>query len=279
MKAPLRPVARKDSAAGFTLIELLVVIAIIAILAGMLLPALAQAKAKAKGTACMSNFKQLALGLNLYVGDYAERFPINRNPPSGTGYRDPDAWVGATEYSGSNPVPTYPSPSADFPATSGRLYAYASAPGLFRCPARTPEASASGHGTTTPEVTYTVCMNSKLNGAPAPPAGTTTLLSTVAKPDQAFAFVDMKVASHCPLIVQSGDTFWGKYPAARHGNSGLFSFTDGHIAMEKWQGSFLLRQEQASTLPGPIHYGGAADVALMQASDNADVAKVQAWLP
>ena len=241
----------------------------------MLLPALAQAKAKAKGTACMSNFKQLALGLNLYAGDYAERFPINRNPPSGTGYRDPDAWVGATEYSGSNPVPTYPSPSADFPATSGRLYAYASAPGLFRCPARTPEASASGHGTTTPEVTYTVCMNSTLNGAPG---GATPLLSTIAKPDQVFAFVDMKFASHCPVIV-AGNNYWVKYPAARHGNSGLFSFADGHIAMEKWQGSFLLRQEQASTLPGQDHYGSSADVALMQAADSADLVKVQSWLP
>jgi len=60
---------------GFTLIELLVVIAIIAILAAILFPVFAQAREKARQTVCLSNTKQIGLGLTMYVNDYDETFP------------------------------------------------------------------------------------------------------------------------------------------------------------------------------------------------------------
>ncbi len=100
---------------GFTLIELLVVIAIIAILAAILFPVFARARAKAQQNNCLSNVKQLGLGVMMYVSDYDSRFPYAWSSVAPT-----PMWSGSVyPYVKNLQIFACPSTSATAPAVSG----------------------------------------------------------------------------------------------------------------------------------------------------------------
>ena len=84
----------RKSNTGFTLIELLVVIAIIAILMGVLMPALSRARELDKRAVCLNNTKTLALGWTMYGGDFEGRMPYGR---AFEWNGEPDGWVMLTE--------------------------------------------------------------------------------------------------------------------------------------------------------------------------------------
>jgi prepilin-type N-terminal cleavage/methylation domain-containing protein/prepilin-type processing-associated H-X9-DG protein len=118
-----RPCRRQEANApdGFTLIELLVVIAIIAILAGLLLPALSKAKEAGRGAVCKSNMRQLTIGILLYADDHEQYLPwpgdVNRN-------EDPDwVWGGQGDTQPNNSA-QWTRPSFGFHPEAGSVFPY-----------------------------------------------------------------------------------------------------------------------------------------------------------
>ena len=196
--------------AGFTLIELLVVIAIIAILAAVLFPVLARARENARKTACMSNLKQLGLGVAQYLQDFDERYPCTNG-------------VDTT----STNVSTTGFPNAIFP--------YVKSTQVFKCPDdTTTNGVVEGIGATPYPVSYYYhyCFYhifTAVNAQPATPASVNSSL---------VAFPALKVMVECGmsdsvvLCINSGAacaTTGSPTPPPHNPKQILSLFADGHV--------------------------------------------------
>jgi len=226
---------------AFTLIELLVVIAIIAILAGMLLPALGKAKMKAHGIVCLSNQKQLTLGWILYSQDHNDNLVWNDLTSDGSG------WVrGVLDYSPGNPHNTNLANLSD--PRYAKLAPYTQSVGIYKCPADRSYVLIKGRRLSrVRSLSLSQAMNSRddwLSFLTKKKYRVFRKLSDIQPMghSKAYVFID----EH-PDSINFGDFavtmndglpptryYIIDYPASTHNGAGGLSFADGHAQVHKW---------------------------------------------
>jgi prepilin-type N-terminal cleavage/methylation domain-containing protein/prepilin-type processing-associated H-X9-DG protein len=233
LQPPGRCFEARPQRVGFTLIELLVVIAIIAILAAMLLPALAKARLKAEGIACLNNLKQVQLALAMYSHDNYERLAENRGATISK-----DTWVTGIMKWDLRPAPVWADNTNRLPLTEGQIGPYlAKSTGVFKCPADKVPGQA---GQRVRSIAMNSAMgdvtgiNQRLNGRYKVFLKTSDF--TVLSPADTWVLLDEQpdsINDNLFFVAMTG-TLWVDVPASYHNNACGFSFADGHAEIKRW---------------------------------------------
>ena len=217
---------------GFTLIELLVVIAIIAILAAILFPVFARAKAKARQTACLSNVKQLSLSVKMYMSDWDDVFPRGEiNVYSGgTLTRQKGWWV---DYLGS-----------DYSA-NGTVVPYIQNTQILVCPdwqIDSAFADICSYGYNA-HLGWHTDDDGGVSLGTWSRAGEIVSEGTLAQPSQTIMIGDMTYTSPCHFIYPVTSSSTLNRAANRHFGNFNAGFVDGHAKALDWEENWLNSSE------------------------------------